>query len=151
VVRAAVRRLRKPAVLVAACVLVVGAGGVETAARVRLPHDHFGHAAGIEWWYVTGLVRGADGRRYTVFFTLFKRGGFVLPVSQVVDLDSGTIVGHSESVAPRKVGASSLDVRTPTAALRFVPSSNRWHFAARRGRSSASRWQGRAPTTRRRE
>jgi predicted secreted hydrolase len=99
-----------------------------------LPHDHFGHAAGIEWWYVTGLVRGADGRRYTVFFTLFKRGGFVLPVSQVVDLDSGTIVGHSESVAPRKVGASSLDVRTPTAALRFVPSSNRWHFAARRGR-----------------
>jgi predicted secreted hydrolase len=101
---------------------------------VRLPRDHFGHAAGIEWWYVTGLVRGADGRRYTVFFTLFKRGGFVLPVSQVVDLDSGGIVGHSESVAARRVGPSSLDVMTPTAALRFEPSSNSWHLAARRGR-----------------
>jgi predicted secreted hydrolase len=118
------------------CVAVLGlsvAARGATIARVSLPRDHFGHAAGIEWWYVTGLVRGSDGHRYTVFFTLFKRGGFVLPVSQVVDLDSSAIVGHTETVAPREVSATRLEVRAPGAALRFEPQSNTWRFVARRG------------------
>jgi predicted secreted hydrolase len=130
----AVRRLRRTGLIVAVSGLLVSAVGAGTIAQVSLPRDHFGHAAGIEWWYVTGLVRGTDGRRYTVFFTLFKRGGLVLPVSQVVDLESGAIVGHTETVAVRKVGGSSLEVSIPGAALRFEPASNTWRFAASRGR-----------------
>jgi predicted secreted hydrolase len=132
-----IRPLRAVAVLsvVAASVLMANAAaGGESGRRVRLPRDHYGHTASIEWWYVTGLVHGADGRRYTVFFTLFKRGGFVLPVSQVVDLGSGALVGHTESVAAAKVGSSRLDVAIPGAALRFDPLSNTWRLAASRGR-----------------
>ena len=74
---------------VASAAMVANAAAGWAPYPVRLPRDHYGHAAGIEWWYVTGLVRGTDGRRYSVFFTLFKRGAFVLPVSQVVDLEIG--------------------------------------------------------------
>src|SRR5438034_1283280 len=89
------------AVGVAAAAVVATAPAASTTARVHFPRDHFAHAgAGIEWWYATGLVRGSDGRRYTVFFTLFRRGGLVLPVSQVVDLGRDSIVGHSERLAP---------------------------------------------------
>lgn len=114
----------------AAAAQVTAAGSPQ---RVRLPRDHYGHTAGIEWWYVTALVRGADGRRYSVFFTLFKRGGFVLPVSQVVDLDSGALVGHTESVAVAGVGGSRLDVSVPGASLRFDAAADTWRFAASRG------------------
>ena len=62
--------------------------------QIHLPRDHFGHRAGIEWWYFTAYVHGSDGHRYSVFFTLFKRGSFVLPVSQVVNLDTGSIALH---------------------------------------------------------
>jgi predicted secreted hydrolase len=127
-----IRTLPAVAVVALSAVLVAVAGGA--SAKVRLPRDHYGHAAGIEWWYVTGVVRGADEHRYSVFFTLFKRGGFVLPVSQVVDLGSGTLVGHTESVAAAKVGSSSLDVAVPGASLRFEPRSNTWRFTASGGR-----------------
>ena len=51
-----------PAVL--ALALVPGATGAVPG--VRLPRDHLAHpAAGIEWWYVTGLVHGNDGHRYS--------------------------------------------------------------------------------------
>jgi predicted secreted hydrolase len=114
--------------------LVCFAAAVSAAGpRVTLPRDHFGHKAGIEWWYVTAYVRGQDGARYSVFMTLFKRGGFVLPVSQVVDLDTGALVGHSETVARRAVGASALDVRAPGSRLRYVRRTNTWTFAARQG------------------
>jgi predicted secreted hydrolase len=131
--RAVLRCARTPALLFAVCGFVVNAAGAGTIARVSLPRDHLGHAAGIEWWYVTGLVRGTDGHRYSVFFTLFKRGGFVLPVSQVVDLDTRQIVGHTETLAVRQVGGSSLKLKVPGAALGFEPRSNRWRFAASRG------------------
>lgn len=106
--------------------------------RVTLPGDHFGHGAGIEWWYVTGYVRGQDGVRYSVFMTVFKRAGFVLPVSQVVDLDTGTLVGHTETVAKRAVGSSALDVRAPGSRLHYVQRTNTWTFAARQGQYALS-------------
>ena len=67
--------------------------------QIHFPRDHFGHSAGVEWWYFTAAVNGTDGHRYSVFFTMFKRAGFVLPVSQVVNLDSGAIVHHTENLA----------------------------------------------------
>src|SRR5947209_2702212 len=67
---------------------------------VHFPRDHGAHPrAGIEWWYVTGIASGSDGHRYSVFFTLFARSGYVLPISQVIDLGSGRLVGRSERVA----------------------------------------------------
>jgi predicted secreted hydrolase len=131
----AIRALGAAAVLgmVTASALAASVTGGGALGPVQLPRDHYGHAAGIEWWYVTGLVRGTDRRSYTVFFTLFKRGGFVLPVSQVVDLGSGALVGHTESVAAAEVGGKTLDVAVRGAALRFDPDSSRWRFAASRG------------------
>ncbi len=105
--------------------LLAGIVAVATLATPRLhfPRDHYGHRAGIEWWYFTAYVHGSDGHHYSVFFTLFKRSGFVLPVSQVVNLDTGGRLGHSEALYPASVGPSALDVRVPTARLRFRPSS----------------------------
>jgi predicted secreted hydrolase len=116
---------------VAAVAVVATAPAASTPARVHFPRDHFAHAgAGIEWWYVTGLVRASDGRRYTVFFTLFRRGGLVLPVSQVVDLARDSIVGHSERLAPATLGSARLDVSAGRAGLGYDAESNTWRFAA---------------------
>jgi predicted secreted hydrolase len=132
----AVRRRR--AILSLVLLLALVATAAAAGPKVTLPRDHFGHRAGIEWWYITGYVRGQNGARYSVFFTLFKRAGFVLPVSQVVDLDSGALIGHTETVAPRALGASSLDVRAPGARLHYVQRTNTWTFAARQGQYALS-------------
>jgi predicted secreted hydrolase len=111
--------------------LALAATGAGANPQVRLPRDHFGHpSAGIEWWYVTGAVKGSDGHRYSVFFTLFKRGAFVLPASQVVDLSTGEAVGHTETVSGAIVDSAGLDVRIPNARLRFTSSPDTWRFAA---------------------
>jgi predicted secreted hydrolase len=104
--------------------------------HVRLPRDHYAHRAGIEWWYVTAYVRGSDGHRYSVFFTMFKRGSIVLPVSQVVDLDTGARVGHTEIAFPAQVSATALDVVAPAARLRYEPSTGAWLFHASSDRYS---------------
>src|SRR5947208_10927422 len=91
--------------------------------QIHLPRDHFGHRAGIEWWYFTAYVRGSDGHRYSVFFTLFKRGGFVLPVSQVLNLDAGRIVRHTESLVPATIGSDGLDFDSKSGVLRYDPVS----------------------------
>src|SRR5947209_7649174 len=92
------------------------------ASSIHLPHDHSGHTAGIEWWYFTGLVRGSDGHRYSIFFTVFKRLGFALPVSQVVDLDTGRIVVHSEKLLPGFV----VPFSSPLVRLRYEPARDDW-------------------------
>jgi len=131
--------VRHPAVASTACLAVsllwpAAAAPSPHGPRVRFPRDHYGHRAGIEWWYVSGDVRGSDGRRYSVFFTLFARGGLVLVVSQVVDLDSGRLVGHSERVGAAEVGATRLAVRLASdASLAYRPGANRWSAAARSG------------------
>jgi predicted secreted hydrolase len=114
-------------------VLAVAAGATD-GPRVELPRDHFAHpSAGIEWWYVTGVARGDDGRRYSLFFTLFRRGAVVLPVSQVVDLGNGAKVGHSERVGRARFDRSRLDVAAAGARLRYDARSRSWTFAASAG------------------
>src|SRR6266487_2523948 len=98
--------------------------------QVHLPRDHYGHQAGIEWWYFTAYVHGSDGHRYSVFFTLFKRGSLILPVSQVVDLDMGGRVGHTEVAFPASVTGTGLDIVSPAARLRYQPSAGTWTFRA---------------------
>src|SRR5262249_2151198 len=97
--------------------------------QLHFPRDHFGHSAGVEWWYFTADVKGTDGHRYSVFFTLFKRGGFVLPVSQVVDLDAGTgkIVEHTEQLERATIGSTHLDFLSQHAALRYDAGRSTWY------------------------
>ena len=124
-------RHRLVALAAVGAALVVAVAGAGANPHVSLPRDHFGHPhAEIEWWYVTGAVKGSDGHRYSVFFTLFKRSGFVLPVSQTVDLGTGAIVGHTETVAKAAVGTMRLDVSIPGARLRYQPASETWRFSA---------------------
>jgi predicted secreted hydrolase len=127
--------VRRRVVSALAAVVALAAGGAGTAGpRVELPRDHYAHPpAGIEWWYVTGVVRGRDGRRYSVFFTLFRRGGLVLPVSQVIDLRSGVRVGHSERVGQAAATTNGLDLSAGGARLRYEPRDDRWTVSASAG------------------
>jgi predicted secreted hydrolase len=125
------RRLVAPLAL-AAC--LVGAPAVSAGApTVQLPRDHYGHPrSGIEWWYFTALVRDRSGARYSVFFTLFSSKGFFVPVAQVVDLDTGALVGHSETLAPGRPGSSALDVDASGSRLAYRPGTNTWSFSVSR-------------------
>jgi predicted secreted hydrolase len=125
------RRLRRGHLLLLFCLVLAGTAAAATAPRVSLPADHHGHpGAGIEWWYATGTVRGGDGARYSVFFTVFSRAGFVIPVSQVVNLDTGQLVGKTEVLARRTPSASRLDVRATGHRLLYQPQKDTWRFAA---------------------
>lgn len=98
---------------------------------VAFPRDHYGHArSDIEWWYFTAFVHDASGTRYSVFFTLFASRGSLIPISQVVNLKTGALVGHTEGLAAGQPGARSLDVKTAGTRLRYQPKSNRWFFSA---------------------
>src|SRR5262245_11847563 len=90
--------------------------------QLHFPRDHFGHTAGVEWWYFTAEVNGTDGHHYSVFFTMFKRAGFVLPVSQAVNLDSGAIVRHTENLARGR----GIPFASQSAALRYDAARNTW-------------------------
>ena len=115
--------------------LLAGIVAVATLAvpPLHFPRDHFGHRAGIEWWYFTAYVHGSDGHRYSVFFTLFKRGGFVLPVSQVVNLDTG------KRGRPQRAGdgrTHRIDwAQRPRGQRRasYVAGSRSWALGARKG------------------
>ena len=99
--------------------------------KLEFPRDHGAHPEfRVEWWYVTAYVHGRDGHRYSVFFTLFKYGVLVLPVSQVVDLETGALVGHSELAFPARITSAAVDVATPVAHLRYAASTNTWSFGA---------------------
>ena len=127
------RGVRTRGAIVVAFVLLASLAttAVATSLRVVLPRDHAGHPSSeIEWWYVTGDVRGSDGARYSVFFTLFSGQGLVSPISQVMNLSSGALVGHTEVLAHRTPGTVSLDVRAPGHRLRYLPRSNTWRFVA---------------------
>jgi predicted secreted hydrolase len=117
--------------LVVAAVLVCPASGVAGSPRVRLPRDHFGHpASSIEWWYFTALVHDSAGRPYSVFFTLFSSRGLLLPVAQVRDLQTGSVVGQNEQVGPGRVGAASIDVSIRGSRLRYQPTTESWRFSS---------------------
>jgi predicted secreted hydrolase len=120
---------RRDAIFAAAVLLAsFAAAAVAATPRVVLPRDHAGHpSSGIEWWYVTGNVRGSDGARYSVFFTLFSGRGLV---SQVLNLSSGALVGHTEVLAQRAPGTRMLDVRAPGHRVRYTLRSNTWRFVS---------------------
>jgi predicted secreted hydrolase len=125
---ALVAALAFPAAASAAPPMMAAIGA--TPPQVQLPRDHFGHPrAGIEWWYFTALAKDAAGTPYTVFFTLFSSRGGLVADSQVVNLATGAVVGHTEDVALRKVSSSSLDARAGPARLRFLPRTNTWSFS----------------------
>src|SRR5690349_18874114 len=104
--------MRRPLLILAATVCLSASAAVAAdVPPVQLPRDHYAHpAAGIEWWYFTALVRDGAGTRYSVFFTDFSSNGFVVPVAQVRNLSTGALVGHLESLAPARLGSSSLDL-----------------------------------------
>jgi predicted secreted hydrolase len=120
--------------LLALLAIVVGLQGASLVAAgvpgVQLPRDHYGHPrSGIEWWYFTALVREPRGTRYSVFFTLFSSKGFLVAVAQVVNLDTGALVGHSEMLAAGAPGPSALDLHASWSRLGYRPGTNRWSFA----------------------
>ncbi len=110
--------------------VALAAGAVAATPTLHFPRDHYGHDAGIEWWYVTAYVVGSDGHHYSVFFTVFKRGSILLPVSQVVNLDTGARVGHTEQAVAFRIGSTALDLRRPTAELAYTAAANTWLFHA---------------------
>jgi predicted secreted hydrolase len=115
----------------AAVALALAGAAAASAPQVHFPRDHYGHPrAGIEWWYLSGVVRGQDGARYSVFFTLFQRAGFLIPVSQVINLQTGALVGHSEAAAPGTVGTTGVKVAAAGAELDYRRSANSWQLAA---------------------
>jgi predicted secreted hydrolase len=124
---------RLVALLALAACLAVGSAVAAGVPAVQLPRDHYGHPrSGIEWWYFTALVRGPSGARYSVFFTLFSSKGFFVPVAQVVDLRTGALVGHSETLAPGTPGSSTLDVDAAGSRLAFRPRTDTWSFSVSR-------------------
>lgn len=70
------------ALLLAANASAADAGGARDGYRLALPHyrfefprDHFNHPDfQTEWWYYTGNLRAADGRRFGFELTFFRRG-----------------------------------------------------------------------------
>src|SRR5690348_11921209 len=124
--------MRRPLLILAATAcLSVAAAVAADVPPVQLPRDQYAHpGAGIEWWYFTALVRDPTGTRYSVFFTDFSSNGFVVPVAQVRNLDTGALVGHLESLAPAHPGISSLDLAAGGSRLQYLAGSNTWRLSA---------------------
>jgi predicted secreted hydrolase len=122
--------LRATATVVLAAALACPAASTAATAPVGFPRDHFGHpGASIEWWYFTALAKDAAGTPYSVFFTLFSSKGGLVPVSQVVNLATGAVVGHTEEVGLGKIGTSSLAAKAGHTVLRYTRASNSWSFS----------------------
>jgi len=123
--------MRRLGALLAALVCLMGASvAAADVSPVMLPRDHYAHpGSGIEWWYFSALVSDDSGTPYSVFFTLFSGLGFVLaPVAQVVNLDTGKVVGHSEGLGLGAPRSSSLDVNVPGSRLVYQPATDTWSF-----------------------
>lgn len=76
------------AALVAAFILLVSSAfaadwkPADPASRIELPRDHAAHPdAKIEWWYYTGNLTAADGRRFGYQLTFFRAGVDPRPVN----------------------------------------------------------------------
>jgi len=122
--------MRRRLLVVVGLVLALGTAAIGARPAVVLPRDHFGHPrAGIEWWYFTALAKDSAGTPYSVLFTLFSsRGGFV-SVSQVVDLATGAVVGHTEDVGLGLPSTRSLDVTVAGTRLRYLEPGGSWSFS----------------------
>src|SRR5579884_2725699 len=122
---------RRTVALLAVAAYLLGASAAAAGVPpVVLPRDHYAHPDSLlEWWYFSALVTDPSGTRYSVFFTLFSGIGLVAPVAQVVDLDTGQVVGHSETFGLATPGTSSLDVDAAQAHLDYQPDTDTWSFA----------------------
>jgi predicted secreted hydrolase len=124
--------VRRPLLVVGTVVLALLAAAAASAARkphVVLPRDHLAHpGASIEWWYFTALVHDSSGTPYSVFFTLFSSQGGVVPVSQVMNLRTGALVGHTEGLGVGPPAGPRLDVRASGTRLRYL-ASGAWAFS----------------------
>jgi predicted secreted hydrolase len=128
--------MRRLVASVAAVASLFAASAVAAGVQgVQLPQDHYGHPGSqLEWWYFSALVNDPSGTHYSVFFTLFSGLGFVFaPVAQVVNLDTGAIVGHSEALALGTPGTSALDVDAAGSRLDYQPATDTWDFAVSSG------------------
>ncbi|PWU25127.1 MAG: hypothetical protein C5B48_02890 [Candidatus Rokuibacteriota bacterium] len=120
----------RPAVILSAAILVGASVAASASPPIQFPRDHFGHPrAGIEWWYYSALVHDASGAPYSVFFTMFSSSGGLIPVSQVVNLKTGALIGHSEGVGLGSPGTHMLDLSAAGARLRYLVRSNVWTFS----------------------
>ena len=64
--------------------------------QYEFPRDHFPHADfKTEWWYFTGNLRAADGRRFGYQLTFFRQG--ILPPGQRRGAESRDLTGPTES------------------------------------------------------
>jgi predicted secreted hydrolase len=60
-----------------------GFARAEASREFRFPEDHGPHPEyAVEWWYYTGNLQGADGRRFGFQFTLFRVGITPEPVER---------------------------------------------------------------------
>ena len=84
--------MRLLAVWIAAA--VVTAGAVAGTSGLHFPRDHYGHKAGIEWWYFTAYVRDADGFHPVLLQDNVTR-------EQLVQTSEPVVVGHRTEVVHR--------------------------------------------------
>ncbi len=90
-------------VIVVLIVIVLGspAAGAWNDARAEFdwsfPRDHLAHPGfRTEWWYLTGLLRAADGTRFGYQFTLFRIGLTRRPAGEGSDWRAGELLmGHA--------------------------------------------------------
>jgi predicted secreted hydrolase len=102
------------------------------APQVRFPRDHYGHpGSSIEWWYFTGVLSDHAGNRYSVFYTLFARQGLVVPVAQVLDLQTGKLVGHTEGFGAGAPTATAVDVSAGGTQLHYLSRTDTWQLAVK--------------------
>jgi len=80
---------------------------------IELPRDDGPHDRLTEWWYYTGHLKAADGRRFGFEFVVFRaeRGGF--PVSWASHLALTDETGGTFHYAQRSEIGPQVDARTP--------------------------------------
>jgi predicted secreted hydrolase len=122
--------MRRLVTCLAVAAFLVGTSTVAAGTDpVQLPRDHYGHPGSqIEWWYFSALASDHAGTHYSVFFTLFSGFGILVPVAQVVNLDTGTVVGHAQGLGFGVPGPSALDVRVPGSRLDYDAGTDTWSF-----------------------
>jgi len=83
---------------------------------VELPRDDAPHDRLTEWWYYTGHLHAADGRRFGFEFVIFRaeRGGF--PVTWASHLAVTDETGNAFHYAQRTAFGPQVDLASPGAA-----------------------------------
>src|ERR1700759_2974420 len=118
-------------VLSAVAVLPAAAGATSGPAvgPVVLPRDHGAHPGfGVEWWYTSGTLTGADHRQYFWFATIWSADGALVARVNVVALRADRIVLSKQyaSATPVTEGQTRFTVGAFKLGLRSGGSLGRW-------------------------